>query len=228
VPPDPSPMQAYYAARAEEYDKVYEKPERQSDLRLIERWLAAVLSGKTVLEIACGTGYWTRFIATAASSVVAFDSAPETLRIASERVPAGGVRFEVGDAYALTAHRGGFDAAFAGFWFSHVPLERRHEFLRGVNRALEPGAKVVLLDNLFVEGSSSVISERDADGNTYQSRRLGDGSTHRVLKNFPGEAELFALIGSGLGESATFTSWQYYWAFEYLVPRPGADPSARR
>ena len=146
-------MQAYYAARAEEYDKVYEKPERQSDLRLIERWLAAVLSGKTVLEIACGTGYWTRFIATAASSVVAFDSAPETLRIASERVPAGGVRFEVGDAYALTAHRGGFDAAFAGFWFSHVPLERRHEFLRRREPgALEPGAKVVLLDNLFVEG----------------------------------------------------------------------------
>ena len=133
MPTDSSPLQAYYAARAEEYDKVYEKPERQADLRLIERWLPAVLSGKTVLEIACGTGYWTRFIAPVAMSVVAIDSAQETLRIARERVPAGNVRFEVADAYALAPHRGGFDAAFAGFWFSHVPLERRREFLRGLN-----------------------------------------------------------------------------------------------
>jgi SAM-dependent methyltransferase len=225
VPPDPSPLQAYYAARAEEYDKVYEKPERQADLRRIERWLPAVLTGKAVLEIACGTGYWTRLIAPAASSVVAIDSAPETLRIARKRVPAGSVRFEVGDAYALAPHRGRFDAAFAGFWFSHVPRERRHEFLHGLNLALAPGARVVLLDNLFVDGSSSALSEQDAGGNTYQSRRLGDGSTHRVLKNFPGEAELRALADSGLGESAAFTSWQYYWAFEYLVPEPRAERS---
>src|SRR4051812_47324167 len=91
VPPDSSPLQAYYAARANEYDKIYDKPERQADLRLIERWLPALLSGKTVLEVACGTGYWTRLIAPAASSVVAIDSAPETLRIAEQRVPAGNV-----------------------------------------------------------------------------------------------------------------------------------------
>ena len=83
----------------------------------------------------------------------------------------------------------------------------------------------MLLDNLFVEGSSSGLSERDAGGNTYQSRTLGDGSTHRVLKNFPGEAELLALADDGLGESAAYTSWQYYWAFEYLVPEPGTERS---
>jgi demethylmenaquinone methyltransferase/2-methoxy-6-polyprenyl-1,4-benzoquinol methylase len=213
-------LQSYYAARANEYDSVYDKPERQADLRQIERWLPRVLSGKAVLEIACGTGYWTRFVASVASSVVAIDSAPETLRIARQRVPAGKVRFQVGDAYALAQSLGTFNAAFAGFWFSHVPLERQREFLRGLNAALEPGAKVVLLDNFFVEGSSSAISEQDSGGNTYQSRKLGDGSIHRVLKNFPSEAQLLALAGAGLGESAVFSSWQFYWAFEYLVPAP--------
>ena len=215
-----SPLQSYYAARADEYDSVYQKPERQADLRQIEEWLPGVLSGRTVLEIACGTGYWTQFIAPVASSVVAIDSAPETLRIAKQRVPAGNVLFQVGDAYALAQGQGRFSAAFAGFWFSHVPLERQREFLRGLNSALEPGAKVVLLDNLFVKGSSSAISEQDVSGNTYQSRKLGDGSTHRVLKNFPSEAQLLALAGAGLGESAVFSSWQFYWAFEYLVPEP--------
>ncbi len=213
-------MQSYYAARAEEYDSVYQKPERQADLRQIEQWLPSVLSGKTVLEVACGTGYWTQFIAPVASSVVAIDSAPETLRIAEQRVPASNVCFQVGDAYALAQNRGSFSAAFAGFWFSHVPLERQREFLCGLNLALDPGARVVLLDNLFVEGSSSAISEQDASGNTYQSRELGDGSTHRVLKNFPNEAQLRRLAAAGLGESAAYSSWQFYWAFEYLVPEP--------
>ena len=220
MPASHSPLQSYYAARAEEYDRVYDKPERQADLRRIEQWLPPLLSGRRVLEVACGTGYWTRSIAPVAASVVAIDSAAETLRIARQRVPTGNVAFEIGDAYALAQHRRSFDAAFAGFWFSHVPLERQREFLQGLNLALEPGAKVVLLDNLYVECSSSVISEHDARGNTYQSRKLGDGSTHRVLKNFPGEAELLALAGSGLGRSAVYSSWQFYWAFEYLVPEP--------
>jgi ubiquinone/menaquinone biosynthesis C-methylase UbiE len=213
-----SPMQSYYAARASEYDRIYLKPERQADLRQIEVWLPSLLSGATVLEVACGTGYWTQFIAPVAASIVALDSAPETLRIAEQRVTASNVRFRVGDAYALSQPGRSFDAAFAGFWFSHVPLERQREFLRGLNAALEPGARVVLLDNLFVPGSSSPIAEEDREGNTYQHRSLNDGSIHRVLKNFPSEAQLHALAAEGLGELAAYRRWTYYWAFEYRVP----------
>jgi demethylmenaquinone methyltransferase/2-methoxy-6-polyprenyl-1,4-benzoquinol methylase len=131
-------------------------------------------------------------------------------------VPEDKVEFLVCDAYQLPLHLDPFSAAFAGFWFSHVPKARQREFLLGLSTLLEPGARVVLLDNRYVEGSSSPVTEHDADGNTYQTRRLKDGSTHRVLKNFPSEAELRALI-LNLGDRATFTRWQYFWAFEYLV-----------
>lgn len=211
-------MQSYYALRAGEYDRVYEKPERQADLRKIEKWLSSIMRDETVLEVACGTGHWTRFIAPVASSILAIDSAPETLRIARTRVDAGAVTFEVGDAYALPLRRAGFTAAFAGFWFSHVPLQRRVEFLRGLNAALRPGARVALLDNRFVEGNSTPLSERDEAGNTYQSRTLGDGSTHRVLKNYPSEDELRLLAATGIGSGPAYRAWQYFWAFEYRVP----------
>jgi hypothetical protein len=112
------------------------------------------------------------------------------MNIARGRVPKDRVDFVVGDAYALPKSAGKFDAAFAGFWFSHVPKPRRVEFLRGLNSMLKSGAKVVLLDNRFIEGSSSPISEQDVDGNTYQSRKLIDGRTYRVLKNFPSETDL--------------------------------------
>jgi len=210
-----SPLQSYYAARAPEYDSVYLKPERQPDLRAIEHWLRTRFAGAVVLEVACGTGYWTQFIAPAAARVIAVDAAPETMRIAQARVPGENVKFVVGDAYALPAHLGEFCAAFAGFWFSHVPKNRQREFLLGVDTRLQPGSTVVLLDNLFVPGSSSPISDQDGEGNTYQTRSLSDGSTHRVLKNFPTEAELQASI-EGLGTSGTFIRWEYFWAFEYI------------
>ena len=216
----PSSLQSYYAARAAEYDAVYRKPERQPDLRQIERWLPSLLRDRRILEIACGTGYWTRFLEPVASSIVAIDSAEETLHIARQRVAPGKVSFAIGDAYAPAPPGRSFDAAFAGFWLSHVPRERLLEFLGALDAALEPGAKVVFLDNRFVPGSSSPIAERDASGNTYQWRGLSDGSKHRVLKNFPSETELHDLVGAGLGRSPRYTQWRYFWAFEYCVPAP--------
>ncbi len=214
-----SSMHSYYAARAPEYDSIYLKPERQADLRALEHWLPSVFSGARVLEVACGTGYWTQFLAPVASSILAIDAAPETMAIARSRVAGDTVQFLVGDAYALPRRAEKFDAAFAGFWFSHVPKERQREFLVGLNASLKHGAKVVLLDNRYVEGSSSPLAERDVDGNTYQTRKLADGSTHRVLKNFPSENELHALA-AGLSQSAAFKCWQYYWAFEYVAADP--------
>lgn len=213
-----STMQSYYAGRASEYDRIYLKPERQTDLRAIEAWLPQKFAGARVLEVACGTGYWTKFIAPVAMHILALDTALETIDIAKSRVPEWKVDFLVGDAYALPQCAGQFDAAFAGFWFSHVPKTRQREFLLGLAVQLEPGAKVVLLDNRYAEGSSSPVTSRDADGNTFQTRQLSDGSTHKVLKNFLGEEELLRLM-DGIGERPVFTKWQYYWAFEYAATR---------
>ena len=222
-PSTPSPMQFYYAARAAEYDAIYRKPERQADLRAIEAWLPSRFAGARVLEIACGTGYWTQFIAPLAARLVAIDSAPETMQIARGRAGNATVEFVDADAYRLPARLGRFDAAFAGFWFSHVPKARRREFLLGLHARLEPGAKVVLLDNRYVEGSSTPVGGHDADGDTWQDRRLVDGSTHRVLKNFPTEAELHGLV-AGVGERAAYADWPHYWVFEYAVTGDAATP----
>jgi SAM-dependent methyltransferase len=195
---------------------VYLKPERQTDLRAIEQWVAQRFAGASVLEVACGTGYWSQFIAPAAKRLCALDAVAETIEIARSRIATGNVEFVIGDAYAPPRGRDGFDAAFAGFWFSHVPRARQSEFLLALSDALEVGARVVILDNRFIAGSSSPIAEQDVDGDTYQMRSLRDGTTHRVLKNFPSEAELRSLAG-GVGAEVRFTQWDYYWAIEFVV-----------
>jgi demethylmenaquinone methyltransferase/2-methoxy-6-polyprenyl-1,4-benzoquinol methylase len=209
-------MPAYYAARASEYDLVYQKPERQADLARLQSWLPPWFAGLRVLEIACGTGYWTQFIAPQAKEMVALDAAPETMAIARPRVAGHRVEFVQGDAYQIPPELGQFDAAFAGFWFSHIPKSRQREFLLGLKARLQPGAGIVLIDNLFVPGSSSPISETDAEGNTWQLRPLADGSTHRVLKNFPDEVELKELVAD-VGQAPEYTNFGYFWALRFVV-----------
>jgi demethylmenaquinone methyltransferase/2-methoxy-6-polyprenyl-1,4-benzoquinol methylase len=212
------PLRSYYRARAPEYDRIYAKPERQADLRDIERRVAALLAGRRVLEVACGTGYWTQFIAPAARGVFAIDQSPETMRIAAARPGVANVGFIEGDAYALPPPPEPCDAAFAGFWISHVPWARMREFFAGLHARLVPGALVVLLDNRYVPGSSTPISETYAEGNTYQARPLDDGTTHRVLKNFPTRERLCGLVGVD-PRQARWHEWPYYWALEYTAPR---------
>ncbi|QIL80051.1 class I SAM-dependent methyltransferase [Diaphorobacter sp. HDW4A] len=212
----PESLPEYYAARAREYDTIYLKPERQDDLRAMEAWLPRQIGSGSVLEIACGTGYWTQFYAPHCSQVLAIDAAIETLEIARARVPLAQVQFTVGDAYQLPTCNDHFDAAFAGFWWSHVPITRQQVFLRGLHKALKPGARVVLIDNRYVEGSSTPISDRDTDGNTYQTRLLKDGSAHRVLKNFPTERQLREAAAPHASEIEV-REWPYFWALSYRI-----------
>lgn len=207
----------YYSARAPEYDRIYRKPERQTDLRQLECWLPQRLAGRRILEIACGTGYWTHFLAPVAHEIVAIDAAEETLRIARERVADTRVRFRQGDAYALPEGDAPFSGAFAGFWLSHVPISRLNEFLGALSAQVEPGARVVFIDNRYVAGSSTPLTDRDAEGNTYQIRTLTDGSTYRVLKNFP-DANALRTLGERHGEAVQVTEWEYFWALEYRKP----------
>lgn len=212
--PAPDPMQAYYAARAPYYDDVYEKPERREDIAFLRRHLPAVFAGRTVLEVACGTGYWTQHIAPVAAAMTATDAVDEPLQLARARPGVGRVRFERADAYELPASLGLFEGAFAGLWLSHVPVERRGEFLASLHRRLLPGAKVALIDNSTVQLRDFPIAGRDARGNTWQERVLKDGTRHRVLKNFPAREELEAMI-AGVGERPAFRELANFWLFEY-------------
>ena len=212
-----SGLAAYYAARAREYERIYAKPERQADLARLRELIPGYLARRSVLEIACGTGYWTQAIAQVASKVTAIDINPETLEIArAKNLPAERVAFSVADVHDLPPDFSAFTGAFAGFWWSHMLRAERPGFVESLHRALAPGAVVVILDNRYVEGSSTPISHVDADGNSFQRRRLDDGSEHVVLKNFPIEAELRTEL-DGIAAQVEYTALEYYWLLKYEV-----------
>ncbi|HEX4764444.1 MAG TPA: methyltransferase domain-containing protein [Usitatibacter sp.] len=210
-------LEDYYSKRAREYEQVYEKPERQRELEWLRHRVPELLKGRTVLEVACGTGYWTQYIAPAAKRVYAFDINEPVLEIAREKkIPAGKATFFKADAVTLDNVPPGCNAAFAGFWWSHVKKSDLAQFVQALSARIEPGSVVAILDNAFAPGSSTPISRTDAEGNTYQMRTLASGEAFEVLKNFPKPDEL-ANVVRGVAREAHLESLTYYWLLVFTL-----------
>lgn len=201
----------YYRERAAEYDAVYAKPERQPDQARLKRLLPELVTGRRVLEIAAGTGYWTQYLAMTGKSITATDLNAETLAIASIRDygPAD-VSFRVADAYQLDAVPGEFDTVFCGFWWSHVLRADIPRFLAGVRDRVGSGARLILLDNRYVAGSNHPVTRTGPGGDTYQQRELSDGRQYEVLKNFPSQSQLSADL-DGFASGLDWTELDYFW-----------------
>ena len=212
-----SPLQTYYAKRAAEYEQVYQKPERQAELEWLRGRIPELFIGRQVLEVACGTGYWTQFIARSARHVYAGDINDSVLEIARDkRIAPRKVTFLKADAVTLEGVPDGCDAAFAGFWWSHVKRSGIDRFVANLGARLEPGSVVAILDNRFAHGSSTAISRTDAEGNTYQMRRLASGEEHEVLKNFPSATDLAEAVRP-VAREAHLESLAYYWLLVFTL-----------
>jgi len=173
----------YYAERAPEYDDWwYRRGRYEFEPDALARWwadvaeaeaaLEAFAPGGTVLELAAGTGIWTRKLVRLADRVVAVDANAETLALntsEAELVRADVFEWEPAER---------FDLVFFSFWLSHVPEERFDEFWSLVRASLVPGGRIFLVDS--GAGDTAHTGTAQADGE--ETRSLADGRTFRIVK----------------------------------------------
>jgi SAM-dependent methyltransferase len=180
-------LRAYYERRAREYEGIYRRddPIRQAEQAVMADALRAAMAGRRVLEIACGTGYWTSVIAEVARHVLATDVSEEMLDVARDKeLPADKVEFGLADAFKLAEMPDTFDAGVAMFWISHVPKDRMKEFLGHFHARLIPNSVVFLADSVYVPGIGGELASKPGSPDTFKRRSLADGSQHEVLKNY--------------------------------------------
>jgi SAM-dependent methyltransferase len=187
----------YYAERAPEYDdwwyrrgRYTREPDRERrwllDVAELEEALRAFAPRGDVLELAAGTGIWTRRLVPTADRVVAVDANAETLAL---NTPAA--ELVVADIFTWHPPQQ-FDVVFFSFWLSHVPEERWVEFWELVRSALRPDGRVFLIDSGPPE---------DAGNDELQVRQLADGRGFTIVKRYwqPNElAERLADLGCEL------------------------------
>jgi demethylmenaquinone methyltransferase/2-methoxy-6-polyprenyl-1,4-benzoquinol methylase len=183
----------YYRARAPEYDEWFMRtgrydrgPEHRaewfSEVAIMEAALEAVIRDKHVLELACGTGRWTKYLARWAASILAVDAAPEALQINQKQIPAENVEYLQADLFSWRPDRI-FDVVFFSFWLSHVPPERFAPFWQTVSLALERNGCVFFMDSLF-EQASTARDHVQIDKSGFAERKLNDGREFRIVKVF--------------------------------------------
>ena len=210
-------QQAYYRARAREYDRWWLREGRfDHGEQANARWFADVAALEAeverfapsgdMLELACGTGLWTRHLVKHARSLVAVDAAPEVLeinraRVADERVRRGPVADErvqyiQADLFEWEPPTGAFDVCFFGFWLSHVPESRFESFWGAVRSALKPDGRVMFVDSARAEQSGARDHVAPAEGDDTMTRRLDDGSEFRIVKRYFDPPQLEARLAA--------------------------------
>jgi ubiquinone/menaquinone biosynthesis C-methylase UbiE len=153
-----------------------------------------------VLELACGTGLWTRHLLTHARSLTAIDASPEVLELARARMDSPGVTYVQADLFAWEPDRT-YDVCFFGFWLSHVPEDRFDDFWEKVRRAVGAEGRVFFIDSLRSEQASATDHKLPHQNEETMLRRLADGHEYRIVKRFH-EPQSLRLRLADLGWSA--------------------------
>jgi ubiquinone/menaquinone biosynthesis C-methylase UbiE len=181
-------VKAYYEARAREYDDWIEgvgvyagrrRPGWHEEVAALSKTLAALPPART-LDVAAGSGYFTRFLP---GQVVAFDQSETMIEVARERAAADD--YVVGDAFALPFEDGSFDRVFTGHFYGHLDEQDRDRFLAEARRV---APTLVVLDSAW---------RPELPHEEWQERLLRDGSKWHVYKRFFTPEELAFELGGG-------------------------------
>ena len=181
-------MKTYYDQRAPEYDDwllgtgLYaelDRPGWHEEVWELERVIAELPPART-LDVACGTGFLTRFLR---GHVTGLDQSERMLEIASWRIPDGGV--VVGDGLALPFPDDSFDRIVTGHFYGHLNREERERFLAEARRV---AGELVIIDAALRDG---------VEAEEMQERKLKDGSRHQVYKRYFEPAALAEELGGG-------------------------------
>jgi 2-polyprenyl-3-methyl-5-hydroxy-6-metoxy-1,4-benzoquinol methylase len=217
---------AYYRARAGEYDEWFYRLNRYDrGTELNQQWfdeVAVVLQevknlghGGDALELACGTGIWTRELAPIADTVTALDASEEVIALNREKLNATNVHYRQADLFAWEPDRQ-YDMVFFSFWLSHVPPERLAPFLATVNRAVKPGGQIFMIDSRPDETSTAKDNPLRNDEHIYRTRKLNDGSTYTIVKVFYEPNELRDALASA-GFKADVQTTEHYFIYAHTV-----------
>ena len=198
-----SMMMEYYDERAEEYDEIYEgkgpatcRPEVYAiDIEGIGKFAESFGKGN-ILDIACGSGYWLKFLYNKCGTFTFLDQSEQMLkecRLKAERFGITGrsrfIKSDILDYFFEETDR--FDCAFIGFLLGHFTKTQEEVFFKKLKDILKPGAEILIIDSTWNKERAKKLNKEDI-----VERRLNDGRTFKIYKKYFDEDDLPALLNN--------------------------------
>ncbi|MGV8894803.1 MAG: class I SAM-dependent methyltransferase [Burkholderiaceae bacterium] len=206
-------LSAYYTSLAtanHSGDSVYALPDRQHEFAVLRERVAELVQGQKVLELACGSGYWTAVMAGTADFVLATDNIPLMLKAAQARdLPGQKVQIAQIDAFEVD-FANDYTACFAGFFWAHVKRELQTDLLARLRKIVGKDGLLILIDDNYLEADTAPVARTDAEGNTYQIETLADGERYEYVKNFPTDSALRKKF-AGVAKDIRILRLQHTW-----------------
>ncbi len=134
--------------------------------RRVKMLTSYIVRGMTVLELGCGTGYFTKEIVGTGATITAIDISPELLEIARNNISVRNVTFCLENAYAMTFPDMTFDCVIGSSVLHHLDI---HKALREIYRVLKPGGMVNFTEPNMM--NPQIAIQKNVP---YLKRKLGD------------------------------------------------------
>lgn len=134
--------------------------------RRVQMLTAHVKQTDKVLEIGCGTGYFTKEIAKTGAFVTAVDISPELLNIAIKEITSKNVSFAIENAYEMSFKDNCFDSIIGSSVLHHLEIEKA---VSEMYRVLKPGGSIYFTEPNMMNPQIALQKNIPA-----LKRRLGD------------------------------------------------------
>ena len=133
--------------------------------------------GMTVLELGCGTGYFTRELARSGAEIIAIDVSPELLNLARSNCSAPNVRYEIHNAYDLSYNDSVFDSVIGSSVLHHLEIE---DAVREIYRVLRSNGTIFFTEPNML--NPQIAIQKNVP---WVKRKLGDSPDETAFFRWP-------------------------------------------
>jgi len=133
--------------------------------------------GMRVLELGCGTGYFTRELARTGADIVAVDISPELLEIARADYSAPNIHYEIQNACALEYPDAVFDSVVGSSVLHHLEIK---EAVHEIYRVLKSGGTIYFTEPNML--NPQIAIQKNVP---WVKRKLGDSPDETAFFRWP-------------------------------------------
>lgn len=130
-----------------------------------------------VLELGCGTGYFTREIVATGAQITAIDISPDLLNIARSEIQSANITFKVDNAYELSFANETFDTVVGSSVLHHLNIGKA---ISEMYRVLKPGGIIVFTEPNML--NPQIALQKNIP---WLKRKLGDSPDETAFFRWP-------------------------------------------